>query len=75
MSLTRGYPSEYSAALANIALNGYVAADGAPELIASDASRKAGNSPNTVVTAAVSIIGKDTVAKATGVSKPPAGAI
>ena len=43
-------------------------ADGKPELIASDASRKAGNSPNTVVTAAVSIIGKDTVSKSTGVS-------
>jgi succinyl-CoA synthetase alpha subunit len=69
MSLTHGYPSEYSTKLANIALNGYVAADGTPELIASDASRKAGNSPNTVVTAAVSIIGKETVAKATGVTK------
>ena len=68
MSLTRGYPDEYSAGLANIVLNAYVPAHGTPELIASDASRKAGNSPNTVVTAAVSIIGKDTVGKATAIS-------
>jgi succinyl-CoA synthetase alpha subunit len=68
MSLTRGYPNDYGKALANLALNAYVYAEGAPELLAADASRKAGNSPNTVVTAAVSIIGKSTVEKATAVS-------
>ena len=49
MSLTRAYPDEYGKELANLALNAYVYSEGSPELLAADASRKAGNSPNTVV--------------------------
>ncbi len=69
MSLLKSYPDDYGRAILNLALNSYVFADGTPELAASDASRKAGNSPNTVVTAAVSIIGKKTVEGATSVAE------
>ena len=69
MSLVKSYPDEYGRELANIALNAYVFADGAPELLAADASREAGNSPNTVLSAAVSIIGKKAVSKSVDASK------
>nr|WP_282011634.1 CoA-binding protein [Nitrospina watsonii] len=62
-ALTKAYPSEYGRALVNLALNAHVGHHGHPALAAAQASRDAGNSPNTVLAAAVSIIGKKTVQK------------
>ena len=63
-SLTKKHPDDFTRGLANIAFNAYVHLDGDAALIAADASRKAGNSPNTVLSSAVSIIGKGRVAGA-----------
>jgi hypothetical protein len=68
MSLVKDYPDEYGRALANIALNAYVNHNGTAETIASDASRQAGNSPNTALSAAISILGKGRVKKAIDVA-------
>ncbi|MGP0567160.1 MULTISPECIES: CoA-binding protein [unclassified Nitrospina] len=62
-ALTKNYPSEYGRALANLALNAHVGHHNHPALAAAQASRDAGNSPNTVLSAAVSIIGRKTVQK------------
>lgn len=64
MSLLKDYPDEYGTKLANIAFNAYVNQHGQPSVIAADASRDADNSPNTVLSAAVSIVGKGKVSKA-----------
>ena len=69
MSLIKKYPGETSTKLANIALNSYVNFHGDAALAAADASREAGNSPNTSITAAVSIIGKNRVETALKVSE------
>jgi succinyl-CoA synthetase alpha subunit/citrate synthase len=68
MSLVKDYPDEYGRALANIALNAYVNHNGTAEAIAADASRQAGNSPNTALSAAISILGKGRVKNAIGVA-------
>ncbi len=68
MSLLKKYPDNYERALANIAFNAYLNHDGDPAVLASDASREAENSPNTVLSAAVSIIGKGKVRGSLGVS-------
>jgi succinyl-CoA synthetase alpha subunit/citrate synthase len=68
MSLTKGYPDEYGRALANIALNAYVNHHGEAAAIAAEASRQAGNSPNTALSAAVSILGRGSVKNALEVS-------
>ncbi len=59
--LTKNYPDEYGRRLANLAFNAFVNHHGDPAGLASDASREAGNSPNTVLSAAASIIGKGRV--------------
>jgi succinyl-CoA synthetase alpha subunit len=58
MSLLKTYPDECGRKLANIAFNAYLNHHGDPALAAADASREAGNSPNTVLSGAISIIGK-----------------
>jgi succinyl-CoA synthetase alpha subunit/citrate synthase len=61
LMLTKGYPSKKGAALANIALNSRVNQRGEAALAAAQASRDAGNSPNTVLAGAAAIIGKGKV--------------
>ncbi len=60
-SLIREYPDENGIALANVALNAFVNQSGSIGLAAADASREAGNSPNTALSAAVAMIGPDRV--------------
>jgi len=57
-ALCREYPNEYGEKIANIALNAYVNQRGQATLAAAEASRENGNSPNTVVSGAVAIVGK-----------------
>ncbi len=56
-SLIREYPDANGAALANVALNAFVNQANSVGLAAADASREAGNSPNTALAAAVSLVG------------------
>lgn len=63
-ALTHSYPSASGTAIANAVLNAYVNQHGQPTLVAATASREAGNSPNTVQAAAVSIVGKKKAQKA-----------
>ncbi len=63
-ALTHGYPSAAGTAMANAVLNAYVNQHNQPTLAAATASREAGNSPNTVQAAAVSIVGKKKAQKA-----------
>lgn len=63
LSLTRQYPSEYAESLVNIVLNLFVNQHGQATLAAAQASRENGNSPNTVASTAVSIVGKKLVKK------------
>lgn len=69
MSVIKKYPGSTSTALANIALNSYVNFHGDSAMAAAQASREAGNSPNTVLSSAVSIIGKGRVETALKVSE------
>ena len=64
LSLIREYPDATGRALANVALNAYVNQHGTPMLAAAYAARLAGNSPNTALCAALSIVGPDLVAGA-----------
>ncbi len=57
-ALTKVYPSATGIQLVNAVLNGGVNQHGKPTLAAASASRDAGSSPNTVLSAAVSIVGK-----------------
>ncbi len=57
MALIREYPDDNARDLMNIALNAYVNQHGTARLAAADAARSAGNSPNSVFAAAISIIG------------------
>ncbi len=68
MSLLKGYPCKTEAALANIAFNAFVNHNDAPALAAADASREAGNSPNTAATSAVCIEGSRSLGGATKIS-------
>ncbi|EGV51152.1 CoA-binding protein [Candidatus Endoriftia persephone] len=56
-SLIREYPDENGTALANVALNAFVNQAGSIGLAATDASREAGNSPNTALATAVAMVG------------------
>jgi succinyl-CoA synthetase alpha subunit len=56
-SLIREYPDANGAALANVALNAFINQNGKVGLAAADASREAGNSPNTALAAAVAMVG------------------
>ncbi len=60
-SLLKNYPDEYGRALANIVFNAYLNHHDDPACMAADAAREAESSPNTVLAAAVSIIGKGRV--------------
>ncbi|GJL77918.1 MAG: hypothetical protein NPINA01_09070 [Nitrospinaceae bacterium] len=62
-ALVKQYPDAYGEKIANIALNAYVNQFRLPTLVAAEASRVNGNSPNTVAAAALGIVGKN-VAKA-----------
>ncbi len=64
LSLIREYPDSNSRALANVALNAYINLHDTPMLTAAYAARQAGNSPNTSLCAALSIIGPGMVAGA-----------
>jgi len=64
LSLIREYPDDTGRALANVVLNAYVNQHGTPMLAAAYAARLAGNSPNTALCAAVSIVGPKLVAGA-----------
>ncbi len=60
-ALTRQYPSEFGESLVNLVLNAQVNQHGAATLAAAEASREAGNSPNTALSAAVALVGNKTV--------------
>jgi succinyl-CoA synthetase alpha subunit len=64
LSLVREYPDDNARALANVLLNAYVNLHDTPMLGAAYAARLAGNSPNTALCAALSIIGPNMVADA-----------
>jgi succinyl-CoA synthetase alpha subunit/citrate synthase len=64
LSLVRDHPDEHGKALANVALNAYVNQAGTVLSAAADAAREAGNSPNTVLSSAVSILGPNCAADA-----------
>jgi len=68
MCLLKEYPSATEASLANIAFNAFVNHSGRSALAAAEASRKAGNSPNTVATSAVCITGSGGLCGATEIS-------
>lgn len=61
LSLVREYPDDNARALANILLNAYINQHETPMLAAASAARQAGNSPNTALAAALSIIGPNLV--------------
>ncbi|MBA1444399.1 MAG: CoA-binding protein [Chromatiales bacterium] len=63
-SLIREYPDANGAALTNVALNTFVNQSGKIGLAAADASREAGNSPNTALSAAIAMVGPKQVEKA-----------
>lgn len=67
-SLIKDYPDAYGKGLANLAFNAYVHMHGDSALLAADAARSAENSPNTVLSSAISIIGKGRVKNALNVS-------
>jgi len=68
MSLLREYPGKTAASLANIAFNAFVNHSGNAALMAAEASRRAGNSPNTVATSAVCIAGSGSLGGALEIS-------
>lgn len=60
-SLVKRYPDEYGRELANAAFNVWLNHSGEAANIAADAAREAESSPNSVLSAAISIIGKGKV--------------
>ncbi len=68
MSLLKDYPSDYGRALANVAFNAYLNLHNDITVLASDAAREAENSPNTVLSTALSVLGKGKVKGAVEVS-------
>ena len=62
LALLREYPDENSRKLANVALNGFINLHGSPLIIAADAARAAGNSPNTVLASSLGMMGPKTMA-------------
>ncbi|MCC6503806.1 MAG: CoA-binding protein, partial [Deltaproteobacteria bacterium] len=60
-SLIKRYPDEYGRELANAAFNAFLNQHNEPANIAADAAREAESSPNSVLSAAISIIGKGKV--------------
>ncbi|RLJ16597.1 CoA-binding protein [bacterium endosymbiont of Escarpia laminata] len=68
-SLIREYPDENGTALTNVALNTFVNQSGKVGLAAADASREAGNSPNTALSAAVAMVGPKQIEQARTVTR------
>ncbi len=64
LALARKYPDDNGRALANIVLHAYLNQHGTPMLAAAEAARKAGNSPNSVFSAALAILGPNYVVDA-----------
>ena len=64
LSILKSYPDSYGRELANTVFNGFINSCNSPELLSADAARREGNSPNTVLTAAISIVGKNRVKSA-----------
>jgi len=65
-SLIKEYPDTDGRALANIALNAFTNMNGDPALAAANAAREAESSPNSILSASVSILGKGRVKAAKG---------
>ena len=63
-SIIKDYPDAYGRDLANLAFNSYVNMHGDTAVLAADAARAAENSPNTVLSSAISIVGKGRVKNA-----------
>src|SRR3972149_4456573 len=63
-SIIKDYPDAYGKGLANLAFNSYVNMHGDTAVLAADAARAAENSPNTVLSSAISIVGKGRVKNA-----------
>jgi succinyl-CoA synthetase alpha subunit len=57
MALVKSYPDDFGRSLANAAFNAFLNHFGHGALAAAEASREAGNSPNTALSAAAAIIG------------------
>jgi succinyl-CoA synthetase alpha subunit len=57
LALTRAYPDQTGRSLANVALNATIELHGRPELAAAEAAREAECSPNSVLAAAVGLVG------------------
>lgn len=68
MSIMKRYPDDYGRSLLNVAFNSHLNHFGDPALLAADAAREAESSPNTVLTGAISIIGKGRVKTALAVT-------
>ncbi len=68
MSLLKRYPDEYGRGLLNVAFNSYINHHGDVALAAADAAREAESSPNTVLSASISIIGRARVRESLAVS-------
>lgn len=62
MALVKEYPDVNGTKLANIALNAYVNQWHTPALIATEAARAAGSSPNTALATALAMVGTKSVA-------------
>lgn len=60
-SLLKTYPDEYGRSLANIAFNAYLNHHNDPACAAAGAARDAESSPNTILSAAVAVMGKGLV--------------
>jgi succinyl-CoA synthetase alpha subunit len=60
-SLIKEHPDDNGRAIANIALNSFVNMHGEPAVLAADAAREAESSPNSVLSSAISIMGKGKV--------------
>ena len=61
LALTHQYPDYNGRALANVILQAYLNQHGTPMLAAAEAARRAGNSPNSVFSAALAILGPNYV--------------
>ncbi len=68
-SIIKDYPDKYGRAIANVAFNAYVNMLDDPALLAADAARDAGNSPNTVLSSSISIMGRKRAEGAIGVAE------
>ncbi|MBF0164922.1 MAG: CoA-binding protein [Magnetococcales bacterium] len=64
LSLIREYPDATGRNMANVALNAFVNHSGTPGLLAADAARDAGSSPNVVLSTGVAMVGPNEVKSA-----------